>query len=273
MEVAYNPNGIPILGYHGLYDGRKQEKGDPWWTKTDDFLGHLQYLWTKEYSPIFFSELIGHFLVTPRNKWKAAKPIVITFDDGHSCLFDKLIRNASFDLQSMRFKATVFVIVGSVSEDANHRIYSENGFGYLTKPEIQKMAETSSFEFASHSMSHPSLLRLLNTQQIQEIRREVAGSRNELINLLNGLGIGSSFSNTFAYPFGENHFSPQLIDYVKEGSYDCAVDFNQQPTVNNGKTDRYRLRRISMTYRQPGWVADYNVKKKLIDALKQSPAA
>lgn len=269
MGKQYNPYGIPILGYHGLYNnGEKTGWG---WTKVEDFLLHIQYLKDKQYTPITFEELIQNYLYTPRKQWKQKKPILITFDDGYRCIYDKLF-NEEITSRMKWFNGTVFLIVNKIGANSSNRFQVE-GHDLLTLQEIIQMAESKNFQFGSHSLNHNSLAGLYQDNKFQEIEKELKESRDNLIKMFDEFNVKFAFTNIFAYPFGERHFFPDVINYVKKAGYVAAVDFNENPKVNNDKTTIFRLHRISMTYKEGSWSADCNNLSKLKIALFESPSA
>ncbi len=274
MRTHYNPNGIPILGYHGLYHENKNEKAGWGWTTTSDFLSHLEYLWSKDYIPTTFKELLQDYLPASRKRWPEKKPILITFDDGYKSLYEKLIGENTFEtyLKNGWFKATIFVIVSKIGNTPLNKVELD-GHNLLTLNEIELMAKNKDFQFGSHSLTHPSLLSLYKQHNLEQIERELVESRTILMNHLDKVGAGFAFANVFAYPYGERHFDPEIMKHVKQAGYDCAVDFNQEPKVNNSTTNLFRLRRISMTYAEPSWNADYNTLRKLKETLFVSPVA
>lgn len=273
MGVNYNPHGIPILGYHGLYqDGESAGWG---WTRMVDFVAQLKYLKAKDYTPITPSELVKEYLPTSRKNWKFAKPIVVTFDDGHSCIYNCFIKNKTIpaELTDEWFRATVYLIISKIGDSAETRYYAPEGAGYLIRNEIKDLVETGLFCFGSHSLTHQSLKGLLDRNLKDELTKETSESNLQLRSILTDLGVTRAQSNTFAYPFGNQHVSPAVVEYVKNAGYDCALDFDEKAYVNGKKTDTFRLRRISMTDSMNGWKASYNLLPKLKAALLRATVA
>ena len=93
--------------------------------------------------------------------------------------------------------------------------------------------------FGAHTKSHPILSTLENEE---EIRKEIVGSRNRIADEL------GSLPAHFSYPNGRpQDITEQVRRVVEQARFRTAVCTDRG--MNNGNTDRYLLRRISM---EPG---------------------
>ena len=102
---------------------------------------------------------------------------------------------------------------------------------YLGQDEARSLMATSCIEVGGHTVNHPVLSCLGESEQLEEI----AGGRRALDELL-GVGAGT----TFAYPYGRRwDFDEASARAVKAAGYEYAV--TTHAGVNRAKTDPYRL--------------------------------
>ncbi|MFD2822503.1 polysaccharide deacetylase family protein [Lacinutrix iliipiscaria] len=102
----------------------------------------------------------------------------------------------------------------------------------LNLSEIQEMLASKLIDFQAHTMYHPILINLNESDS----KREIECSKKELENLL-----GNDIY-AFAYPNGD--YSNREINFVKKSGYQCAVTVDYG--YNDDKTDLFRLKRISL---------------------------
>ena len=130
LEIAKKE--IPILCYHGVLD-------NPWgaatlFVKVEEFDKQMKYLNDNGYTPIFVSEIEDAGLYE--------KPIIITFDDGYSDVY-----NYAYPiLQKYNFKSTFFVVSGFIGGDV-----------YINQDMLKEMSNSGLIEIGSHTASHPKL--------------------------------------------------------------------------------------------------------------------
>jgi peptidoglycan/xylan/chitin deacetylase (PgdA/CDA1 family) len=108
--------------------------------------------------------------------------------------------------------------------------------------QVKEMAHFG-FDFASHGMSH----KILTDLNEKEIRKEVAGSKNNLESELN------TTVNSFSYPNG--NYNETIIKILKSSGYQSA--FTTEPGMNKKECDLYRLRRINI---HEGMISDLHSK-------------
>ena len=149
-----------------------------------------------------------------------ASSVAITFDDGFRDNYE-----VAFPIMRKRgLTATIFLIAEKIGTD-----------GYLTKPQILKMAEAG-FEFGSHTTTHPELPAL----SFEEKRAEVCESK---LWLERELGIPIHY---FCYPKGL--YDEEAVDLVRMARYRGAC--SNRPGFNryqNGKSvNPYLLKRTEI---------------------------
>jgi peptidoglycan/xylan/chitin deacetylase (PgdA/CDA1 family) len=100
----------------------------------------------------------------------------------------------------------------------------------LTPVELLKLGEGGLVDIGSHTMTHPVLSALTVEQQ----RREISTSRNQLEEILNRPVVG------FAYPNGVS--TPETRKIVRESGYQYAC--SSEPDLARGAHQLYRLPRF-----------------------------
>ena len=196
---------VPILCYHGVLD-------NPWgaqtlFVKVSEFDRQMQYLKDNGYTPIFISEI--------EDAGMYEKPIIITFDDGYSDVY-----NYAFPiLKKYNFKSNFFVISGFVGADV-----------YVREDMIKEMSDSQLVEIGSHTVSHP----LLGNLSAIDIEKEVSDSKEYLESII------QKEVNSIAYPSG--NYNDTVLDIVKKYyDYGVSTDYGKEISTN---INRYRLKRI-----------------------------
>ena len=212
---------VPIFLWHSVGEGTPNDKYD---VSVDEFEQQLQILNAQNIQTVTLDQVL--------DDWEGRTPlhgkaVVLTFDDGRQCLYDHvlpaLLRHGAV--------SELFLVTGYLAETAAERKIVGNALGrhpYLTWPEVQEMASSGAFVVESHTVDHPSLRRLSDRQQ----RQQIVESRREL---QRRLGIPVRY---FAYPFGA--FNPNSVELVEQAGYRAAL------SVGKGNNSRYQITRHSM---------------------------
>lgn len=189
------------------------------------FREQMRHLREAGYSPIPVSRLadwVSGGAALPDNA------VCVTFDDGPASLYE----NALPVLREFDIPATSFVIaerIGGyndwqVAEGCPRR-------RLLSRDEILEL-HRNQVEVGSHSSSHC----FLPAASPEQIRREVAGSKAQIEDLL-GIEVCG-----FAYPFGG--VTEAARDAVAEAGYRFAC--STEPGKNRPTTNRFLLRRVEV---------------------------
>jgi peptidoglycan/xylan/chitin deacetylase (PgdA/CDA1 family) len=208
------PLGIPILAYH-FTNSTSDAEDAPYTLAPSLFDQHLQHLQSRSFDSFNLSDLWAQ----TREAWNVPAPkVVITFDDGRECCYS----NAFPLLRKYHLTATIFLISSRVGRP-----------GFLSVSQIREM-QRHGFTFESHSMTHPRLASLAESEAKAELER----SKVELEAML-----GEKVSY-FAYPFGS--FDERVKSAVREAGYAGAVCSRRGLVAAD--TDRYALPRMNMRY-------------------------
>jgi peptidoglycan/xylan/chitin deacetylase (PgdA/CDA1 family) len=215
---------LPVLLYHNVgipTPGRYPEQT----IATEQFERHLQWLANHGYVGARLADWIGW---TREGRRAPDKSVLITFDDGYASLaeyaFPFLVRYG--------FGAAVFVVTARLGATNTW----DEACGYeshrlLTREQVVHWA-ASGIDFGTHGRTHADL----TTLTVAECEREVAGSKDELGNLL------GYEPRAFAYPYGG--FNSQVVANVRDS---FVVAFSLRRGVNTTRTNIHLLRRSVVT--------------------------
>jgi len=184
---TWNPAGnviTPILLYHHVSDDDPENR---YFVTLDSFRAQLQALHNLDYTTITATNLAN---VIRHGGELPPRPVVITFDDGYTDIFD----NAFPIMQEMGFVGVIYIYVDQVGLN-----------GFVNYEQIKTLAE-SGWEIGNHSMSHEDLSR-----NHSDLVYEVQESR---LSLQQAVGVKVE---TFAYPYGKS--DNKVIAFVKSSGY------------------------------------------------------
>ncbi|MGE5109939.1 MAG: polysaccharide deacetylase family protein [Acidobacteriaceae bacterium] len=165
--------------------------------------------------------------------------VLLTFDDAYDDLYTELLPQVS----RFRLRPLVFVVVDRIG---GTNVWDEGqGLRKRSLLTLERMREMQrhGVTFASHSLTHPNLSSLPNS----ELHREVRDSKAKLEDLL---GVSVEW---FAYPFGVA--DRRVRAAVAEAGYKAAVTTN---AGFNSWQDPLALNRLEVDERD--WLIDFALK-------------
>jgi peptidoglycan/xylan/chitin deacetylase (PgdA/CDA1 family) len=130
--------------------------------------------------------------------------VAITFDDG----FENLIENALPELESRKIPSTMFVVAECLGQPACWNTHASNGDTRVTSAEQLGSLQSTLMTIGSHSLTHPDLTSLNES----DARREIADSRRRLQEIL-----GKEVT-LFSFPYGTHNNT--LVQYCREAGYE-----------------------------------------------------
>ncbi|HVN27089.1 MAG TPA: polysaccharide deacetylase family protein [Candidatus Binataceae bacterium] len=158
----------------------------------DSFGRQVEFLRACGFRFVTFRELIRSW---SRNEALPARTAIITIDDGSV----DVIETAAPMLERKKIPAVVFLIANHLGRPGN-----------LSVSQIELLS-AQGWEIGSHSLSHPHLPMLTESEQ----REEVSESRIKLADLF------GKAPETFAYPYGEADLVTARL--AKEAGYAAAL--------------------------------------------------
>lgn len=205
---------VPMLMYH--YVEYVKDRGDTI-RQTLNVVPHIFDLQVKTlvddgYTFMTASELAD---VLDGKSALPAKPILLTFDDGHWDLYTDVLPI----LKKYHVKATVYVISGFIG-----------GADFMSKDQLKAVIQSGLVEIGAHTVHHVSLAKKL----FPVVEYEVLHSKEALQNTYH-LSVVS-----FAYPNGS--FDQQAADVVKSAGFRTAV--STIPGIVQSQHNRFFLYRL-----------------------------
>jgi peptidoglycan/xylan/chitin deacetylase (PgdA/CDA1 family) len=210
----------PVLAYHEIHSSKKRATPRSLSVSSASFNRQMSVLHALGYNTIDLSELAN---ALAGNNALPSRPIAITFDDGYAGTYEW----AFPILRRYGFSATLFLIAEDFAK--NRQPTSGRAFPVLSRQQVNEMI-SAGFKLGSHSISHPRLTELRDS----DARGEMRDSRVMLEDVF-GCEVKS-----FSYPYGDH--SPVLTLIAEEVGYSaaCSNRFGR----NHCSEDRFKLRRL-----------------------------
>jgi peptidoglycan/xylan/chitin deacetylase (PgdA/CDA1 family) len=166
--------------------------------------------------------------IIPLEEAAEGKPgVAITFDDGY---LDNLTHAAPI-LRRLELPATVFMVIGRLGEALQGDPDPATGV-LMNLAELRQLAGQG-VQIGGHTVSHPRLSALSDTEQ----RREILGCKAALEDAL-GVPV-----TAFAYPYGaRTDYTPDTVRLVRDAGFRLAV--SNRYGHNTPVLNRFALRRI-----------------------------
>jgi len=216
LSIAFKSEPLPVfvLCYHSISD-------DGWYfsVSLENFKKQINHL-KNNFEIISLSDLESYI----DGKRKFARPaVVVTFDDGYKNILS--IRDLYKDI---KVKPSVFVIAETKSTNFGELKTKRE---FLSNSDIKKLLKDG-WEVGSHTLTHPDMYKLSNS----EIEKEISNSR-EIIE--KDLKIKVKY---IAYPKGR--YTNKIIDVTKKSGYRLGLTMDDGLIDTN--TDKLRIPRIGV---------------------------
>jgi peptidoglycan/xylan/chitin deacetylase (PgdA/CDA1 family) len=210
-------SGLRILFYHRVADDR-----DELAVKPVAFAEQMDYLASEAYRAVDVLTAIDLL----DSGEPLARTVALTFDDG----FLDVAEHALPILSERGFRATVFIAPAVTDGRTSFSWYGEREQPQLmTWEDILELDRDGTLRFEAHSLTHPNLPALGES----EAKEEIAGAKRELENRLGRLVCA------FSYPSGLHGEREEKL--AADAGYRIALTC--EPGVNKRSTNRFGLRR------------------------------
>jgi peptidoglycan/xylan/chitin deacetylase (PgdA/CDA1 family) len=222
---------IPILMYHKV-DAISYSN---YWVSDKLFTRQMAALKAYGYQTITLTDFLDY---------RAGKatlpehPIIITFDDGYQDFYTHAVPI----LKSKGLIATIFLPTGKIGtseEDRQDNSWDSKEAAYPTKlliwDEVRDFIKDG-FQVGSHTVTHPDLSSIPDSQIKQELDQSRSDFRDKL-----GLQV-----DVFSYPGGSGADSQIVHSDLQEAGYRAAVT-TSSGIANTATSDIYSLPRLMIT--------------------------
>jgi peptidoglycan/xylan/chitin deacetylase (PgdA/CDA1 family) len=195
LQAFTSETPVPILMYHVI---NTSPPGAPYpglYVKPADFVAQMKWLKRERFHPVTLQRVYNH--------WTAgaplpSRPIVLSFDDGYLSQY------------TQAYKTLLRYHWPGVENLEVNFLRPEGG---LRPWRVRKMI-AAGWEIDAHTLTHPDLTRVSDTQLV----REIAGSRTALRNRFHVA------VNFFCYPAGR--YDPHVIAEVRRAGFRAATTTN-----------------------------------------------
>ncbi len=225
---------VPILIYHKIDDIAYSK----FYVTTAAFQAQMQALHDSGYTSITLQDWAN---IRAGVQAAPAKPVIITLDDA----YENLLTKAYPILSSFGFKATSFVptayVGGTNAWDVGAIAGGDPIINELTWAEIQQLAATGLIDFETHSMTHPDLTAVDDSQ----LAWELVGSKQALESQLPGHQV-----LFVSYPFGNGAGDLRVETAAYNAGYFAGI--SASGGVDLGSSDKYNLLRVEIATADTG---------------------
>jgi peptidoglycan/xylan/chitin deacetylase (PgdA/CDA1 family) len=187
-NLVLDDRGIPVLMYHSI----SYEKGNTARVTKENFIKQMNYLKDNNYVTLTLDEaynFLANDIPMPE------KSLVLTFDDGY---LDNYV-DAFPILKEFGFKATIFVITGTVDKNPS----------YMKLEQLKEML-AHGIDIQSHTTLHENLKDLSYEKQVKTLKESKAFLEKSL----------NKEVDYFAYPYGA--YAKETLNALKEAGYTMA---------------------------------------------------
>jgi peptidoglycan/xylan/chitin deacetylase (PgdA/CDA1 family)/GT2 family glycosyltransferase len=214
--------GPVILNYHAL---TSSDRGGRFVLPVSRFAKQMSWLRRRGYEVASLDEVLNHWR---EYRFPPARLVVITFDDG----YEDAASLAYPVLKRHGFPGTFFVVTQCVGGTNRWSANPEVAGRPLLSWEGIRELKHRGVDFGSHTRSHPAL----DSLPLQEVERELSGSRDDLVRELGCSRI------SLAYPYGRQSADAQAA--AERAGFGCALGV--EAGINDPAVPRFSLRRTEI---------------------------
>lgn len=213
-------SGLPVLMYHKIGTPPPGSKLRSLWVSPENFRKQVAWLLRNGFNPVTFSDLAAY---AHKGAALAAKPVLITFDDGYRNNYT----HAYPILSELGAKGNIFLVHNTIgTHNAWHDPERESWVPMLTWEEVKEMQQSEVMDFGSHTMTHANLTQVSLDSAAWEARESKLRLEDKL---------GREMA-CFAYPYGAGAFVPEIRKRVLEAGY--LFDFSVRQGISPWPWDR-----------------------------------
>lgn len=219
---------MPIIMYHRFIKDESEKGVHGTYLHIDMLEKHFKLLKKMGFATLTFKDLADKGLIHRLESGK--RYIILTVDDGYQDNYELMLPL----LRKYGFKAVVYVVTGEDFNRWDVEVPSnpEKPVPLMSRQQVKALHDSGLVEIGGHTMTHPFLSKLSESEQ----RKEISRNKLELEELLGEQLV------SFAYPYGDHDTQSKQI--VHQCGYQFAVATNSGPLLMH--QDPYQIRRIAI---------------------------
>ena len=219
---------MPIIMYHRFIKDESEKGVHGTYLHIDMLEKHFKLLKKMGFATLTFKNLADKGLIHRLESGK--RYIILTVDDGYQDNYELMLPL----LRKYGFKAVVYVVTGEDFNRWDVEVPSnpEKPVPLMSRQQVKALHDSGLVEIGGHTMTHPFLSKLSESEQ----RKEISRNKLELEELLGEQLV------SFAYPYGDHDTQSKQI--VHQCGYQFAVATNSGPLLMH--QDPYQIRRIAI---------------------------
>ena len=228
-------NKMPIIMYHNV--SKKSNMLGLYVTSVNQLEKDMIYIKDNGYTTILMKDIIDF---AKNGTPLPAKPIMLTFDDGHECCLTYLVPL----LEKYDMKAVVSV-VGSFSDLSEKEHCPVPEYCYLTWDEIKELSDNPRVEIQNHTYTlHSNATRqgckIKNGESFENYKKVLSDDLSMLQDKI--FEFTGRRPDTFTYPFG--HLCKESVEILEELGFEAALTCSETQ-VDLDNINLFRLGRFN----------------------------
>ncbi|EEY46420.1 polysaccharide deacetylase family protein [Vibrio mimicus] len=219
---------VPIIMYHRFIRDDSEKGVHGTYLHIQQLEKHFQLLKKMDFETLTFKDLSEKGFIHRLQPGK--RFIMITVDDGYRDNYELLLPL----LKKYQFKAVVYVVTGENFNrwDVEVSDNPEKVVPLMSPEQVKALHNSGLVEIGGHTMTHPFLSKLSESEQREEILR----NKLELEELID------ESLTSFAYPYGDHNETSKRL--AQELGYTFAVATNSGPLLMHQAP--HQIRRIAI---------------------------